>query len=95
MQEVNLEYSAFRQDIREALASQLGYLITQHEDGDEALEEADGAIAQVFDKWLKKAYIDGHAAGVRAAIADHGINAEFSPIEDAIYAERKYLGWKR
>lgn len=95
MQDVFLEQSTFRRDIREALASQLQYLTSQHEDGDAALEEADAAIAQVFDIWLKKAFIDGHAMGVQATLKDHQIPAEFAPLEDAIYAERKYLEWKR
>lgn len=101
MQSITVGFSNFRRDLKEAITTQLGYLTKYAPDGITALSEAEGHIAQVFDKWLKKAFIEAHAVGVQSAIRDCKefkdkiSEITFDPVRDAIYAERAYLEWKR
>lgn len=92
--QVTITLSNFRTELGNTISHQIGYLTSQFEDGDKALEELDGAIAFLFDKWLKRAYIAGHAQGVQACQKQYSIDEEFSADVDAIYAERSYLNWK-
>jgi hypothetical protein len=91
--DVKLELSKFRASLYQTLRDELGYALKSPE-GEVALTEADGRVADLFDRWMKKAFIAGHSNGVKSAIRDFYIDAEYDSIQGAILAERAYLEWK-
>lgn len=92
--DVRITRTYFRSEIFSILSDELGYLTNQFPDGQEALREAEGAIAEFLNRELRKAYIAGHAEGVQAVMADRKLEGEFSPETDAIWSARKYEDWK-
>ena len=87
--------SFYRQEIADILRNQLGYLL-KSVDSDEALEEAEGQLAEFLNQQLRRAYIAGHAEGAQSVIEDEELQDKlvFSPETDAIWAARKYEDWK-
>lgn len=84
----------YRLELFNTLKNQLGYLTSQFPDGSQALEEAEGHLAEYLNCQLRRAYIAGHAEGAISVIQDNKLPLDFSPETDAIYAARKYEDWK-
>ena len=94
MQEITLVYSYFRTELFNILSDELGYLTKQFPDGKQALEEAEGQIAEFLNRERRKAYIAGHREGAESVIQDNKLALDFLPDVDAIHASRKYESWK-
>lgn len=94
MQEPTFVYSYFRTELYNILKDELGYLTKEFPDGSQALEEAEGQLAEFLNRELRKAYIAGHREGAESVIQDNKLSLDFSPDVDARYATRKYEDWK-
>lgn len=94
MQETFVTSSYFRTELFNILQDELGYLTKQFPDGKQALEEAEGQIAEFLNRELRKAYVAGHREGAESVIQDNKLPLDFLPDVDAIHASRKYEAWK-